>query len=156
MQGSISNLFQSVLPPDNGPMLLLEKPRHPYCLPLVERTIVGLPHPFGKLLQGELRLLQANWGFAFSTAQVRRIVALLSCIIFVVGQLRQWGQVSNPCDICFLRFRWWLESFRPEAYGVSPRCAGRRLRWRSRAGRCWQIDWMISRQSWRHSRCTWR
>jgi hypothetical protein len=39
---------------------------------------------------------------------------------------------------------------------VSPRCARRRLRWRSRAGRCWQIDWMISRRSWRHSRCTWR
>jgi len=70
----------SVLPPDNGPMLLLEKPRLPYFLPLVEHTIVGLPHPFGKLLQGELRLLQANWGFACSTAQVRRIVILLSLV----------------------------------------------------------------------------
>jgi len=49
-------------------MLLLEKPRHPYFLLLVECTVVGLPHPFGKLLQGELCLLQANWGFAFCTA----------------------------------------------------------------------------------------
>jgi len=29
-------------------MLFLEEPSHPYFLPLVERTIVGLPHPFGK------------------------------------------------------------------------------------------------------------
>jgi hypothetical protein len=39
---------------------------------------------------------------------------------------------------------------------VSPRFAGRRLRWRSRAGRCWLIDWMISRWSWRQSWCTCR
>jgi len=71
VQGSILNLFQSVLPPDNRLMLLLKKSRHPYFLPLVECTAVGLPHPVGKLLQGELRLLQANWGFAFSTAQVQ-------------------------------------------------------------------------------------
>jgi hypothetical protein len=51
-------------------MLLLEKRSHLYFLPLVEGTKVGLPHPFGKLLQGEFRLLQANWGFAFGPAQV--------------------------------------------------------------------------------------
>jgi len=155
VQGSISNAFQLVLPPDNGPMPLLEKFRHPYFLPLVECTVVGLPHPSGKLLEGELCLLQADWEFAFCDAQVRRIVAPISCIIFVVRHLRQLGQVRNPCNICFPRFRWWLESFRREAYRVSPRCAGRRLRWRSRAGRCWLIDWIISWWSWRHSRCTW-
>ena len=156
VQGSTSNLFQSVLPLDNGPMLPLEKHRHPYLFPLVECTKVGLPHPFGKLLQGELRLLQANWGFAICTAQVRRIVTLISCIIFVLWHIRQWWQVRNPCNICFQRFRWQLESFGQEAYMVSPRCAERRLRWRSRAARCWLIDWMISLRSWRHSLCTWR
>jgi len=156
VHGSISNLFQSVLPPDNRPMLLLEKPHHPYFLLFVERTIVGLPHPFGKLLQGELRLLQANWEFAICTTQVRRIVAFISCSIFFVGHHRQWGQVRNHCDISFPRLGWWLESFRREAYGVSPRCAGMRLRLRSQAGRCWRIDWMIFRRSWRHSQCTWR
>ena len=59
-QGIISNLFQTVLPRDNGPMLLLQKPSHPYFLPLVERTVVGLPQSFGKLLQGEFWLLQAD------------------------------------------------------------------------------------------------
>jgi len=156
VQGSILNLFQSVQPADNGPMLLVENPRHPYFLPLVECTVVGLPHPFGKLLQGEHRLLQANWGLAFCTAKIRQIVALLSSIIFVVGHLRQWGHVCNPCIICFPRIRWRLELFGREAYGVSPRCAGRMLRWRSRAGGYWLIEWMISRRSWRHSRCTWR
>jgi len=106
MQVSISNLFQSVLPMDNGPILLFEKPHHPYFLPLVECTKVGLRDPFGKLLQGELCLLQANWGFAFRTSQVRRNVALISCIIFLVQHLQQWGQVRNPCDIYFPRCRW--------------------------------------------------
>jgi hypothetical protein len=115
-------------------MLLLEKPRHPYLLPLVESTKVVLHHPFGKSLQGELRLLPANWGFTFSTAQVGRIVSFISCTTFVVGHFCQWVEVRNPCDICFRWLRQRLESFRREAYGVSPRCAGRRLRWRSPAG----------------------
>jgi hypothetical protein len=51
-------------------MLLVEIPCRPYFFPLVECTIVGLAHRFGKLLQGELRLYRANWGFAFTTAQV--------------------------------------------------------------------------------------
>jgi hypothetical protein len=59
-----------VLSWDNGLMLLLYKPRHPYFLPLVEGTKVGLPHPFGKLLQGGFHLLQGDWGFAFHPAQV--------------------------------------------------------------------------------------
>jgi len=75
------------LSPDNGPMLPLEKPSHPYFLPLVECTKVGLPHPFDKLLQGEFRLLQADWGFTFSPAQARRIIALIICIEFVIRNL---------------------------------------------------------------------
>jgi len=69
MQGSLSTLCQTVLSQDNGPMLLLETPSHPYFLPLVECSKVGLPHPCGKLLQGELRCLQADWGFAFGTVK---------------------------------------------------------------------------------------
>jgi len=71
MQGSISDLFQTVLSGDNVPMLYLEKPSHPYFLPPVAGNKVGLPNPFGKLLQGEFRLLQTDWGFAFGPAQVR-------------------------------------------------------------------------------------
>ena len=71
VQGSISQLVQTVLSRDNGPMLFLEEPSHQYFLPLVEHTKVGLPHPFCKLLQGEFRLFQADWGFAFSPTQVR-------------------------------------------------------------------------------------
>jgi len=51
-------------------MQLLQIPSHPYFLPLVEGTEVGLHHPCGKLLQGEFRLLQADWGVAFGLAQV--------------------------------------------------------------------------------------
>jgi hypothetical protein len=59
-----------VLSQDKGPMLLLEKPSHPYFLQVLERTKVGLPHPFVKMLQGEFWLLLADSGFAFSAAQV--------------------------------------------------------------------------------------
>jgi len=139
-------------------MLLLQKPRHPYFLALVEYTVVALHHPFGKLLQCEFSLLQADWEFAFCTAEVPRIVALISCIILVVWHVWQWGQVRNPCDICFPWFCWRLESFHRKAYGLSSRCAGRRLRWMSQARRCWLIYWMISQVCWRYSRCTrrWR
>jgi len=71
VQGSVSKLFRMVLPLDNGLMLLLHIPSHPFFLPLVERTVVGLSHPFGKLLEGEFSLLQADWGFAHCTAQLR-------------------------------------------------------------------------------------
>jgi hypothetical protein len=84
VQRSISQLFQTVLSRDNRPILPLKKPSHPYFLPLVEGTKVGLPHPFVKLLQGEFRLLQASWGFAFTTAQVQRMIALSICIGFVI------------------------------------------------------------------------
>jgi len=43
-----------------------------------------------------------------------------------------------------------------DAYWVLPRWAGRRFRWSSWAGRCWPIDSIISRRSWRHSGSTWR
>ena len=71
VHGSITRLFETVLSLDNGLMLVLQKPNHPYFLPLVEDTKVGQPHPFGKLLQGEFRLVQADWGFAFGTTHVR-------------------------------------------------------------------------------------
>jgi hypothetical protein len=71
VQWSISLLFETVLSGNNRPMLLLKKPSHSCFLPLVECTKVGLQHPFGKLLHGEFRLLQADWGFAFRPAQVR-------------------------------------------------------------------------------------
>jgi len=58
--GSISLMFQTVLSLDDRPMLLLEKPRHPYFLPFVEGTEVGLPHRFGNMLQGEFCSLQAG------------------------------------------------------------------------------------------------
>jgi hypothetical protein len=83
-QRSISQLFHTVLSQDNRSMLLLEKPSHRYFLPLVEDTKVGLPHPFGKLLQGEFRFLQASVSCSFSPAQVRRIIALTICIKFVI------------------------------------------------------------------------
>ena len=65
----------------------LQKHLHPCFLPLVERTTVRLPHPFGKLLEGEFRLLQADWGFAFSPAHVRQIIALIICIELVQSNL---------------------------------------------------------------------
>ena len=151
VQGSISNLFETVLCPDNGPMLLLQKPSHPYFLPLVQGTKVGLCHHFGKLLQGEFRLLQADWGFAFGTTQVQRIVAHLNCIIFVIGNIRYWGQIHNPRNICPVRSRSRLRSFGWEANGGLPRCA-RKLARCSAGGRCRVNDWSVSRWGCRHSR----
>jgi hypothetical protein len=71
VQGAISQLLQTVLSRDNGPMLLFEKLSHPYFLPLVECSKVGVPHSCGKLLHREFRSLQDNWGFAWCPAQVR-------------------------------------------------------------------------------------
>jgi hypothetical protein len=68
-------------------MLHLEKPSHPYFLRLVEGTKLGLPYPFGKLRQGEFRLPQADWGMAFSRAQVRRIIVLSIYVEFVIRNL---------------------------------------------------------------------
>jgi hypothetical protein len=45
-------------------MLVVEKCRLTFFLPLVERTVVGLPQSFAKLLQTEFGLLQADWVFA--------------------------------------------------------------------------------------------
>jgi len=89
-QRPILNLFHTVLPPDNGPILVLQIPSHPYFLPLVKCTNVGLAHPFGKLLQGEFHLFQADWHFAFCTTQVRRIFDPIICIIIAFGHIRQW------------------------------------------------------------------
>jgi len=98
-------------------MLPLKKPCHLYCLPLVERTKVDQPHRFGKLLQGEFRLHQADWGFAFGPAQVLQIVALIICIVFIIGNLWQWEQIGNPGNICPPQFRSWLTLFCCEANG---------------------------------------
>jgi len=106
---SISQPFQMVLSLDNGQMLFLQKPSHPYFLPLVEGTKVGLPHPFGKLLQGELRLLQADWGLAFGPTQVRRIVNIIICIAFVIGNIWLGRQIGNCCNICPPWLHSWLK-----------------------------------------------
>lgn len=45
---SMPHYIQTVLSPDNGPMLLLHTLSRPYFLPLVECTKVGLTHSFGK------------------------------------------------------------------------------------------------------------
>jgi len=87
VQGSLSQPFQTVLSRNNRPILLLEKPSHPYFLALVECNKVGLPYPFAKLLQGEFCLLQAHWGFAFSPTQVQQIITLSICIEFVMSNL---------------------------------------------------------------------
>jgi len=87
MQGSILNVLRTVLPLDNGPMLLFQKLNHPFFFPLVEHTIVSLPHPVSKLHPGEFRLVQADWRFPFCAAQVQRIVTLIILIIIVVGHL---------------------------------------------------------------------
>jgi len=149
------NLNQMILPLTNGRMLLLQKPSHPYFLPLVERTEVGLLHPFGKIHR-EFVLLQADQGFPLCAAQVRLIVAHIMCTIYDIGNVQQRGQLRIPCDICLPRHCWGLESFRWEANGGSPRCAEGMFRWRiGAAWYCW-MDWIISWRFWRHSRCTWR
>lgn len=83
--GSIFNLAQLILYPDNGTKYLLQNPSLPYFLPLVEGTKIGLPNPFRKLLLGDFHSLQADWGFAFGTAHVHLLIALIVCIVFVVG-----------------------------------------------------------------------
>jgi len=148
-QGSISKLFQTFLSPENGPMLLLQKPSYPYFLPLVEGTKFGLPHPFGKLLQGVFRMFQADWGFAFETAKVRQIVALICCIIFIIGNLRQWGQSGDSCNICHAQFCSQLKLFCWEANGGSLRCAGK-LSWCSGGWSGWPKIRIVSRRCWRH------
>jgi hypothetical protein len=60
MQRSIWKIFHSVLPSYNGLLLFLAEPSHPYFLPLVESTLVDLPHQCGTLLQGKFSFLQAD------------------------------------------------------------------------------------------------
>jgi hypothetical protein len=123
VQGFNSQRFQTVLSRDYGPMLFLQEPSHPYFLALVECTKVRLRLPFGKLLQGEFHLLQADWGLAVSTAQVRRIIALIICIEYVITNPWYRGQVQNPCNICSARFCSWLQSFCWKHHGGSSSCA---------------------------------
>jgi len=143
VKGSILNLFQMVLPPDNRRMWHLQTPRHPYHLPCIECTVVGLPHPVGKFLGGEFRWLYTDWGFTFCFTQVQRIISLIICIILVVGNFRQLEQVHNPGNIGFRLFCWWLESFYCKANGGSPRYSELGSKWKSRAGWCLPIDWIV-------------
>jgi len=87
VQGSNWQLFQTVLSPDNGLMLYLQKPSHSCFLLLVEGTKVGLPHPFGKLLEREFHLLQADWGFSFGPTKVWRIVTHIKFVVFVIANI---------------------------------------------------------------------
>jgi len=48
------------LPPDNDPMLSFEKPGHIYSLPVVKRTVVGLPPPFCEFIQGKFGVHQTD------------------------------------------------------------------------------------------------
>jgi hypothetical protein len=104
VHGSMSHLFQLVWSPDYGLMLLLLRPSDPYLLPLLERTKLRLIHSFGKLLQGEFHVLQADWGFGFHPTQVQRIVTLIICTVFVIGNLWYYGQIGRPCNICPSQF----------------------------------------------------
>jgi hypothetical protein len=60
VKGSILQLFQIILPADNDPMLSFEQPGHIHSLPVVEHTVVGLPPPFRKFVQGEFGTHQAE------------------------------------------------------------------------------------------------
>ena len=136
-------------------MLLLHNHCHQYFLPLDACTVVGLPNPCGKCLQREFGWLQADWRLPFCTAHVRWNVALISCTIIVICNLCQWRHGRIPWGMSFLQVCWRLQLFLGEANWRSSRCAGRRFMWKIRAGGCWPIEWMVFRQSWRHSWCTW-
>lgn len=69
--GTYSMWFQRVLSPDNRLMLLLQTSSHSYLLPLVGGMKDELPYLFGKVLRGKFCLLQADWGLAFGSNQVR-------------------------------------------------------------------------------------
>jgi hypothetical protein len=77
VQGLVSTRFQTVLVPDIGLILFLDKHSHPYIIPLVENSIVCLPHPCGILLQVEFGLHEADRGFTLCTTQVQQIVTLI-------------------------------------------------------------------------------
>jgi hypothetical protein len=152
-EGFISQLFQMVLSRDTGLMHLLEKLSHPYILPLVEHPNVGLPHSIGKLIQGDFWLLQADWGFTFSPAQVKQMITLIICIEFVRGNLSLPSEIGNPrCYICFGQCCSWPKLFGWEANVTSPRFAGNFSIW-SRGGTCQPIDWNLSIRCLRHARC---
>jgi hypothetical protein len=84
-------LFQIILPADNDPMLSFEKPGHIHSLPVVEHTVVGLPPPFRKFVQGEFGTHQAEYSIALCTANVQRIITVINRIIQCVGYVLQLG-----------------------------------------------------------------
>jgi len=94
-QCSMLRLFEMVLPPHNTLMHFLNLHSHPYIVPLIEITIVGLPRPFGKLLKGESNVQQVNSGLAFGTTQVRRMIYFITSVISDIETLQQWGQIAS-------------------------------------------------------------
>jgi len=154
-QGSISQLFQTVLSLYNGPMLLLQKPSLPYFLPLAESTKVGLPHPFGKLREGEFHMFQADSGFAFGPTQVWRISTPIICIVFVIRNIWCWRKICNPCNICPPQVCSQLKLFHWVASGESHRCT-KKFSWCSSRQGCQPNDWNVLRGCWWHLSCAWK
>jgi hypothetical protein len=76
-------------------MHFLHNLSHPYVLPLVECTVIGLTQSFSTLLQGEFNFLQAVWGFPFFTIHVQSVIPLFKYIIVVVRNLSQLEQDYN-------------------------------------------------------------
>jgi len=155
VQGSISHMFQTVVSPDNGPMLLLQNRSHPCFSPLVDDTKVGVADPVGKSRQGEFHLLQPDCGFPSGNALVQQAVAPIFCIEFVIRNLWSLGQICNPCNICPARFRSRLESFCSGADRGSARSA-MKLSLCSSGPRCRPNDRIVPSRCWRHSWCAWR
>jgi len=137
-------------------MLFQQKASHPYIPSLVEGTIVALPHRFSKLLSAESGVILAGWEFAFCTAQVQELITVIISNTFVTGNLQQWGEVSNLCNICFPQFCRWLHTLHCKANWRSSMRAGRTFRWRIRAGRSWPIDWIVSLRFWTHFQWMWK
>jgi hypothetical protein len=88
VRGSTLQLFHAVLSPDNRLILLLKIPSHPPFLPLFDSILVVRLKSSGKLLQGDFRLLQADWGSTFGPAQVHQSVTFIMHIISIIGNLR--------------------------------------------------------------------
>ena len=79
------------------------------------------------MYEREFGLHHADYGFAFSTTQVHRMIALIICIIFVVGKYQQSGNVFNLCNIHFLQFFYLPAPFCWKATVGSPRYTWRVL-----------------------------
>jgi hypothetical protein len=115
VQVFISKLFQIVLPLDDAPKLCLQKPSHKYFLPLVEHTVVGLPHSIRKLFIAEFNYLETVWG----TSHVQSIIVLIIGIILIIAILYTVSPVGHPCDISVGQFHCRPNSYLLEGNGGS-------------------------------------